>query len=448
MSALEWRVSASLAALYGLRMLGLFIVLPVFALFAAHMPGGDNRALVGLALGSYGVTQAILQVPMGWLSDRYGRKPVIYVGLLLFALGSFVAANAHSLEWIAIGRILQGTGAISGAIIALAADLTREQHRTKSMALIGATIGLSFAISIVLAPALDRVVGVPGIFTLTGILALAAILLVAFAIPTPATAAHTDAEAKPAQIRAVLRNPDLMRVNLGIFLLHAVLTAMFLVVPFSLRDLGLPVDHHWTVYLPVTLASFVLMIPAVLTGERGNRMKIVFMVSIAGLALSQFILHFATASLSGIVAALALFFTVFNVLEATLPSIISRIAPAGSKGTATGIYSSLQFVGTFCGAAGGGALVQHYGPQPLFLVTGAMVLVWLAIAATMRMPAPARVKAYPLPSGFDANRLSRELSSVPGVLEAVIIAAESVAYVKVDRHEFDEQGVMRLIYGG
>ena len=448
MSRLEWRAAIGLSGIYGLRMFGLFIILPVFALYAAQLPGGDDQFLVGIALGAYGMTQAILQLPFGWLSDRIGRKPLIYAGLIFFATGSFVAAASHTMTGIVIGRVLQGAGAISSAVIALAADLTREQHRTKAMALIGATIGVMFAVSIVMAPILEKWVGVPGIFALTGILATTALWVVYSVIPTPRVMSHGESELKPGQIRPVLTNGELLRLDFGIFVLHAVLTSMFLVLPLALRDNGLAGDRHWMVYLPVTAVAFLLMVPAVVVGERHNKLKPVFLGSIALLGVSEVMLHYALGSLPALVVALGVFFVAFNVLEATLPSILSRVAPPGSKGTATGVYTSLQFLGAAVGGGGGGWIVKSYGSGALFLATAAACGLWLVVAGPMSAPAAVRVRTYPLPKLRDGERLSRELANVPGVLEAVVIATESVAYLKVDRRGFDEQVVLRLIEGG
>src|SRR5690242_17873486 len=259
LSPTEIRAIAGLASIYGLRMLGMFIILPVFAFYAEHLPGGDNYTLVGIALGAYGLTQAILQVPFGWLSDRFGRKPVIYGGLLLFALGSFVAAGATDIYWVIIGRVIQGAGAISAAVMALAADLTREEHRTKAMAAIGMTIGLAFALSLVASPWLNGLIGVPGLFAMTGVLAVAAIGVVWRIVPNAGEMQKAARDGGLREFWGALRDPQLARLNYGIFVLHAVLMALFIVVPFALRDAGMPVSEHWKVYLPVMLGSFVLM---------------------------------------------------------------------------------------------------------------------------------------------------------------------------------------------
>ncbi|MDO8595667.1 MAG: MFS transporter, partial [Sulfuricaulis sp.] len=283
MSPLELRASIGLASIYGLRMLGMFLILPVFAVYAEDLPGGESHTLIGIALGMYGLTQAILQLPFGMASDHFGRKRVIYFGLLIFAVGSFIAASAHDIYMVIIGRAIQGAGAISAAVTALLADLTREEHRTKAMAVIGMTIGLTFALSLVLGPALYHLISIPGIFAMTGVLALLAIVVVKTAVPDPRHSHfHSDAEAAPAKLRDVLRNRELVRLNFGIFALHAVQMAMFVVVPFALKQTGgIDANHHWQDYLPVMIISFLFMVPPIIYGEKKARLKEVFIASVA-----------------------------------------------------------------------------------------------------------------------------------------------------------------------
>ena len=385
MTANERRATFGLAGIYGLRMLGMFIVLPVLAIYAETLPGGRDHALVGLALGAYGLTQAILQIPFGWASDRWGRKPVIVVGLVLFAAGSFLAAWAPTIGWTIAGRTLQGAGAISAAVIALTADLTRDEVRTRAMALIGMTIGATFALSLVAGPALNALIGVPGIFVLTGVLALAAIGLLYRAVPAPEArpAAH---ESAARQWRRVLTDGQLLRLNYGIFALHAALMALFVEVPFMLRDHGVPVARHWIVYLPVLLVSVALMVPAMMRIDRPGRGKPLFVGAIGVLFAGQALLAVAGASLAVTIAAMVVFFTAFNLLEATLPSLISKFAPPAIKGTASGVYSSVQFLGTFVGAAVGGWLAQHHGSAAVFGFCLLLTVLWLAVSATMSAP--------------------------------------------------------------
>ena len=450
MSPVELRATAGLAGIYGLRMLGMFIILPVFAFYAEHLPGGDNYTLVGLALGAYGLTQAILQIPFGWLSDRIGRKPVIYFGLILFAIGSFVAASAHDIYWVIFGRVIQGAGAISAAVMALAADLTREEHRTKAMAAIGMTIGATFAFSLIVAPALNRLIGVPGIFAMTGVLALLALVVVYKIIPDPLISRfHSDAEASSGRFRNVLRDPELLRLNYGVFALHAVLMALWLAVPLSLRKAGLPADHHWQIYLPVLLASVVLMVPAIIYAEKKSKLKPVFVAAVALLLASQGLLAISLDSVWGVALALLAFFTAFNLLEASLPSLISKISPVGAKGTAIGVYSSIQFLGAFIGATAGGYLYGQHGGPALFAFCGILLALWLLLAATMKAPAAVHTRMYhvqEMDTG-KASGLSRELAALPGVHEALVLAGEGVAYLKVDLKGFDEKRVVKLLEG-
>lgn len=451
MSPLELRATIGLAGVYGLRMFGLFIILPVFAFYAEDLPGGDNYTLVGVALGAYGLTQAILQIPFGWLSDRIGRKPVIYLGLILFAVGSLVAAVAVDIYWVIIGRVIQGAGAISAAVMALAADLTREEHRTKAMATIGMTIGMVFAISLAIAPALNQWIGVPGIFVLTGILAVLAMLVVKQIIPDPQISRfHSDTEVAAIRFRDVLHDGELLRLNYGIFALHATLMALWLVVPLTLREAGMEANDHWQIYLPVLLLSVVCIIPAIIYAEKKAKLKPVFIAAIAILLLGQILLAITTDSITATAIALWVFFTAFNLLEASLPSLISKIAPVGAKGTAIGIYSSTQFLGAFAGASIGGYLFGNFGSQSLYSFCGLLLAVWLVLAITMKKPAAVRSKMYSV-QAMDlgqSKELSRRLAELPGVYEALVMVNEEVAYLKVDMQGFDETSVIKLLEEG
>ncbi len=390
MSPQERRVGASLASIFALRMLGLFLILPVFSVHAATMPGGENLMLVGLALGAYGLTQAVFQIPFGMASDRVGRKPVIIAGLLIFALGSFIAAWAPDMHWMIAGRVLQGMGAISAAVTALAADLTREEHRTKVMAMIGSSIGLVFALSLVGAPLLYGWVGIGGLFTLTGVLALAAIVLLLKAVP--AVAKPVGQQKLP--LRTVLTNPDLLKLNLGIGTLHMIQMAMFVVLPHALLSRGgLAAPEHWKVYLPAVLASFAIMVPAIIAAEKKDKMRPIFLAAIALTACVQLGLFLFSASLWTLGLWLLLFFVAFNILEATLPSLVSRTAPPAAKGAALGVYNTTQAIGLFIGGAAGGTIAQHFGDNAVFSACTVLALIWLVVAGTMnfpqRRPAPA-----------------------------------------------------------
>jgi MFS family permease len=377
MSPSELRASLSLASIFGLRLFGMFIILPVFALYAQGRPGW-SLTLVGVALGAYGITQAILQLPFGWVSDRRGRKPIMYMGLACFAMGSFVCASSDLPVVVILGRILQGAGAISAVAIAAAADLTRDSQRTKAMAIIGSTIGVVFAVSFVAAPFLQQAIGVRGIFALTGCLAIAAMLVVRFVVPDAPVKQHD----RKVSLGAVFRDAELVRLNVGIFVLHAVLMAMFVVVPIGLVHAGVPATSHWGVYLGAVAAGFALMLPGVV-GPWSHRERPVFLASIALVAVALAVLTFALDSMGGIVAALVIFFTGFNVLEAKLPALVSKAAPREAVGSATGIYSSVQFLGTFVGGAAGGAVAQHAGFVAVLASCLMLTLVWLAVAWNM-----------------------------------------------------------------
>ncbi len=396
MTRLEIRASASLASIFGLRMLGLFLILPVFAYHARSLPGGDNATLVGLAMGMYGLTQAFGQIPFGIASDRYGRKRIIVIGLVLFILGSLIAAVDQHVLWVIVGRAVQGAGAVSAAVTALIADSTRDEHRTKAMAMVGGSIGLTYAASLVMAPLLYSAVGMRGMFLLVAVLAAAAIFVVLYITP-----AAPQRSPEHATFLSVLRNAELMRMNIGVFALHAIQMSMFVVLPNVLVNSGgMAISEHWKIYLPVVLVSFVLMLPPIFLGEKKGKMKHVFVSAIALLLLVEIGLRFAVvqAELSfGLVIGLLLaFFVAFNVLEASQPSLVSRLAPAGARGAALGVYNTMQAIGLFAGGAGGGLLAQHFGGQAVFTAGCLLTVGWLIIASSMKnLPRRARREAVP-----------------------------------------------------
>jgi len=386
MTALERRASFSLASIFALRMLGLFLILPVFVIEAARYPGGNDAAMVGLTMGIYGLTQAMLQFLYGLASDRVGRKPVIVFGLLVFAVGSFVAAWAPSLTWLAIGRAVQGAGAVSAAVTALLADQTRDVVRTKSMALVGASIGLMFAVSLVAAPVLAGWIGLVGIFALTGVLALLGVAAVLWWVPAEPLQHKNQPRGRLAD---VLKSAPLLRLNFGVFVLHAVQLAMWLALPAMLVEAGLARDHHWQVYLPAVLGSFVVMGGSLFQLERRGYLRAVFLVSIGLTALVQAGLWTqvgAAPSIALLGSLLFVFFYGFNVLEASQPSIVSRVAPPSSRGAAIGVYNTLQSLGFFAGGMGGGWLMKHGGASTLYAACAALMLIWLVVAWPMQAP--------------------------------------------------------------
>jgi len=385
MTARERRASASLAAIFALRMLGLFLVLPVFALEAARYPGGEDPVLIGLAMGIYGLTQGLLQIPFGMASDRLGRKRVIIAGLLVFALGSFVAALAGSLTWLIIGRSLQGAGAVSAAVTALLADQTRDEVRTKAMALVGASIGLMFALSLVLAPLLASYIGLAGLFGLTGLLALAGVAVVIWWVPAEPLQHKNQPRGK---LSEVLTHAALLRLDAGVFILHAVQLAMWVAIPALLVQAGLSKDHHWWVYLPAVLASFVVMGATLFPLERRGYLRAVFLGAIGLVTLVQLGLLWAADAphVAWLAFMLFLFFCGFNVLEASQPSLASRVAPPHARGAALGVYNTLQSLGFFAGGALGGWLVKTQGVPALFIACAVGMGLWLLLAWPMTAP--------------------------------------------------------------
>ena len=385
MTSVERRSGIGLASIFALRMLGLFMILPVFSLYAKQLPSGNDMALVGLALGAYGLTQTFLQIAYGAASDRFGRKPVIVFGLLLFALGSFVAAVSHDIYGIIGGRVLQGAGAISAAVTALAADLTREQHLTKVMAMIGSSIGLTFAICMVASPILYATIGMPGIFAMTGVLSLVAIYVVLRVVPAAPVIPRQPGWASFVE---VLGHPQLLRMNFGVFCLHLIQTSMWVLLPAALVHTGhLPVGEHWKFYLPAVLVSFVLMVPAIIAAEKHGLMKVIFNGAIVLLLIVQIGFGYFSDSVYELFVWLLLFFVAFNILEATQPSLISRIAPPHAKGAALGVYNTTQSLGLFLGGVIGGTLTKHVGQHAVWLLCGALALAWLVLGLSMNMPA-------------------------------------------------------------
>jgi MFS family permease len=391
MSPAERRAGASLASLFGLRMLGLFFILPLLSVEAHKLAGGENLTLVGLALGAYGLTQAVMQIPFGMASDRWGRKPVIVVGLLLFAAGSVLAGAAHSIYTVIAGRVVQGAGAISSVVVALAADLTREQQRTKAMAMIGSTIGLAFALSLVIAPVLYRWIGLSGVFYVTAGFSLIAIWLLFAAVPKAPRPTHAEPPVRARDLPALLKQPELVRLNVGIFALHVSQMSMFVVVPPMLVEAGLPLSAHWKFYLPVVLASFILMVPAVFYADRRNHHKTVLLGTVLLLALVELGLAAAPDRIMPLAGLMLAFFVAFNVLEALLPSLVSRIAPARARGTAIAVYNTTQTLGLFVGGVLGGWLAHAHGPGAVFSTCAGLAAIWLLAAAGMRPLAPRHV---------------------------------------------------------
>lgn len=450
MNPIEFRASLSLAAVYGLRMLGMFLILPVFALYAPTLEGGESKVWIGFALGAYGLTQALLQLPLGMASDKYGRKKIIYIGLMVFAAGSFMAAVASDIYWLTFARALQGAGAVSAAVIALLADLTRDEVRTRAMAMIGMTIGLTFAVSMVLGPVLAELIGVDGTFTLTGILTILAMGAIVFLVPNPEKCTfHADAQTQKKSLSMVLKDVQLLRLNFGIFALHSAQMALFMAMPLALVKLDLPVSEHWYIYFPVMLLSLVLMVPAIVVGETRNKLKAIFLMAIGLMVIAQLGMAFMLDSLSAIFIWLSLYFVAFNILEASLPSLISKIAPTQAKGTAMGVYNTSQSLGLFMGGVVGGFVFANYGFTGIFVFCSILMIIWFFIALSAPSPLAVKNLVLSVPEFWQhqVDVLAEKLSAVVGVVEIAFSDDKQVVYLKVTQKGFDLEAVQQLILG-
>ncbi|BCV46647.1 MFS transporter [Shewanella algae] len=438
LSGTERKVAFSLASVFGLRMMGLFMIMPVFALYGQDLKG-FSPLWVGIAIGAYGLTQAILQIPMGILSDRIGRKPVILGGLLVFALGSVLAAMSDSIYGVVAGRALQGMGAIAAAVLALAADLTRDEQRTKVMAIIGMCIGFSFALSLLVGPVVAQHLGLSGLFALTAGLALLGMLIVQLLVPNPvAHAPKGDTMAEPGKLKNMLKDPQLFRLDAGIFILHLVLTAVFVALPLDLVDAGLAKEKHWMLYFPAFVGAFFLMVPLIIIGVKRNNTKGMFQLALLIMLAALLAMALFSHSLWVLAVAIVAFFTGFNYLEASLPSLIAKFCPVGAKGSAMGVYSTSQFLGAFCGGLLGGGAYQIMGAAGVFTVAVVLLIIWLAL--TLGMKNPVLLKSYTLEAQVNgreqAQKMAAELSALQGVAEAIVVLEEKVAYLKVN-DQFD-----------
>lgn len=447
LNTVEKKAAASLASVFGLRMLGLFLIMPVLAVYGQEY-ADYSPMLIGIAIGAYGLTQAILQIPMGWMSDRVGRRPVIVGGLLIFALGSLVAALADSLVWVIVGRALQGAGAIASAILALASDCSRDEQRPKVMATIGLCIGLSFALALVLGPWLGGIVGMSGLFYFTGITALLAVVLVLTVTPTPVNKTpKRDLLPVKAELKRLFVTPQLAQLNVGVFVLHLVLTAWFVSLPLTIVNAGLAAEQHGWLYLPTLVLSFVVMVPLMIRAIRKQRQLQTFRFAIVLLLIAMALIAYFAHSLWWLVLGVWIFFIGFNYLEASLPAMLAQYAPAGSKGSASGIYTSCQFLGAFVGGIAGGWLYSIQGMTGVVLFCILLLATWYLISLRMRtVVGVANVSLHsPDIKPQQAAELAQSLAELDGVMEAVVIANEQTTYLKVKRDEFDETSARALM---
>ena len=457
LNSIEKKAAFSLASVFGVRMLGLFMILPVFAIYGEQL-AGYSPLWLGLAIGAYGLTQALLQIPMGILSDKYGRKPVILAGLVVFLIGSVVAALSTTIYGVVIGRAIQGMGAIASAILALAADLSREEQRPKVMATIGMFIGLSFTFAMILGPIVADAFGLSGLFWFTGFLTIIAMFMIQFMVPySVSKAPRGDSVALPEQISKLIKHPQLARLNGGVFILHMSLTACFVTLPKQFVASGLALENHWQIYLPTLLGSFFLMVPFMIIAMKKQQEKPMFSGAVALLSFALFLLWLLPSGLWSLVFSVVLFFTAFNYLEATMPSILSRLAPAGVKGSAMGIYSSSQFLGAFAGGILGGFVASRFGEQSIFLAMAIMSLIWLVLSFGMQKLK--KSKSFSFITNIHTEQRAEEVSelliNMPGIIEATLVQDEvgtsnseksnTVAYLKVDEKLVDLLAVKALL---
>ena len=446
LNSLEKRAAVSLALIFSMRMLGLFMLMPILAIYGQELEG-VSPLWIGIAIGAYGLTQALFQIPMGWLSDRFGRRPIIILGLIIFAIGSVIAGFAKSIEMVTLGRAIQGMGAIASAVLALASDVTREEQRPKVMAVIGMCIGMSFAVALVLGPMIATSFGLSGVFFITAVMALAGIVIVLTLVPVSYTQSNSgEVTASKGSLLDMLLNPQLLRLDFGVLILHWMMTSIFVAFPVLLTNTGLNINDHWQVYLPVLLLSFVFMVPMIIIAAKKKIEKSMFLFSI-GILVAASAAMTISQSLWPLVATVFIFFIGFNFLEASLPAHVSRMAPAGQKGTAMGVYSSSQFLGAFLGGVSGGYLVGEFGFVYLFAANGIIALLWLVLAFGMKLPPSSKRVSiqFDATSEVDFQQTIDKLSECDGVLEATLVEDEGRIYLKVNKTGYDQTAVSKLV---
>ncbi|ECT5586208.1 MFS transporter [Salmonella enterica subsp. enterica serovar Cerro] len=445
----ELRATWGLGTVFSLRMLGMFMVLPVLTTYGMALQGA-SEALIGIAIGIYGLAQAIFQIPFGLLSDRIGRKPLIVGGLAVFVAGSVIAALSHSIWGIILGRALQGSGAIAAAVMALLSDLTREQNRTKAMAFIGVSFGITFAIAMVLGPIVTHSLGLNALFWMIAALATLGILLTIWVVPNSTNhVLNRESGMVKGSFSKVLAEPRLLKLNFGIMCLHILLMSTFVALPGQLADAGFPAAEHWKVYLATMVIAFAAVVPFIIYAEVKRRMKQVFLFCVGLIIVAEIVLWGAGQHFWELVIGVQLFFLAFNLMEALLPSLISKESPAGYKGTAMGVYSTSQFLGVALGGSLGGWIDGTFDGQTVFLAGAVLAMVWLAVASTMKEPPYVSSLRMEIPADIVADdRLKQRLLAMKGVSEALIVAEEHSAYVKIDSKVTNRFEVEQLISKG
>ena len=448
MTPIELRATWGLGTVFSLRMLGMFMVLPVLTTYGMALQGA-SEALIGIAIGIYGLAQAIFQIPFGLLSDRIGRKPLIIGGLLIFVLGSVIAALSESIWGVILGRALQGSGAIAAAVMALLSDLTREQNRTKAMAFIGVSFGITFAIAMVLGPIITHNLGLNALFWMISILATCGILITLWVVPNSKNhVLNRESGMVKGCFIKVLAEPKLLKLNFGIMCLHIMLMSTFVALPGQLEQAGFPASEHWKIYLCTMLIAFASVVPFIIYAEVKRRMKRVFVGCVALLLIAEIVLWGSGPHFWELVLGVQLFFIAFNLMEAILPSLISKESPAGYKGTAMGIYSTSQFLGVAIGGSLGGWLDGLFDSQTVFLAGALLAMVWLLVSSTMTEPPYVASLRVELPEDVaDDETLKQRLLAQPGVSEVNIIAQERSAYVKIDSKLTNRFEIEQLVKG-
>lgn len=443
MTPLELRATWGLGSVFSLRMLGMFMVLPVLTTYGMALQGA-SESLIGLAIGIYGLAQAIFQIPIGLLSDKLGRKPLIVSGLALFVIGSVVAATTDSIWGVILGRALQGSGAIAAAVMALLSDLTREQNRTKAMAVIGISFGITFALAMVLGPLITHHFGLHSLFWLIAGLASLAILVTLFVVPTASKhQLNRESGIVKGSIKQVLTNPRLLKLNIGILILHMLLMTSFLALPAQFELVGFPAAQHWKIYLTTMLVAFITVVPFIIIAEVKRKMRLTFIGCVGAILLAELILANASQHLWSLIIGVQIFFFAFNLLEAILPSLISKESPAGYKGTAMGIYSTSQFIGVALGGSLGGTMLGHFGATSVFIAGSLLALVWLCVSLAMKEPPYVSSLRLQFNQLQDEQALTSRLQALPGVSSVLVVLEEQSIYIKTDnkithRHHLEQ----------